>query len=133
MSKLFVTFIMVFAFPLLVLAQSLAADQAEGYIIDKKGNRYEGIIELASLAKPWQNQEKVYFIEKSALGADGKISKKEKKKFDTKDLAEYQFGTRRFVLIEYTNIEGATKASGVNRFRSGLRKQLRHPVPQERR
>ena len=97
----------------------LASDQFEGYVIDSKGKKYEGIIEVQGLSgSPWENQDNVTFIEKSvAEAAKGKkIDKKDKKKFDASDVKEYSAGGRKFVTVKYTNIQGAMKSSGGNRF-----------------
>lgn len=68
--------------------------------------------------KPWANQDEVTFIEKSVVEAanGGKINKKDKKKFDSKNVKEYMAGKRKFVTVKYTNIQGATKSAGGSRF-----------------
>lgn len=93
-----------------LIAQELSKDQSYGYILDSDGKKHEGIIELASLNNPWENQTKVYFIDKAVFESKaGKISKKDKEKFDAKDVKEYMAGTRKFVTIAYSNVVGATK------------------------
>ena len=118
MKKIILLLVMSIVFTNLCEAQ-LSSNQFEGYVIDSKGKKYEGVIEIEDVAgSPWENQDKVTFIEKSvAEAAKGKkIDKKDKKKFDASDVKEYQIGTRKFITVKYTNIQGALKSSGGNRF-----------------
>lgn len=91
----------------------LAEDEAEGYIIDSKGTKHEGIIILASSGhNPWENQDRVYVVDKAVYeAAKGKYSKKDRKKFEAKEVKEYVAGKRKFVSIKYNNIQGAAKTS----------------------
>lgn len=89
----------------------LADDEAEGYIIDSKGTKHEGIIILASSGhNPWENQDRVYVVDKAVYqAANGKFSKKDRKKFEAKEVKEYVAGKRKFMAVKYNNIQGAAK------------------------
>jgi hypothetical protein len=119
MKKVILLFSFVLSLGAVSNAQKLAEDQFTGYIIDEKGTKYEGVIEIASLGgAPWENQDKVYFIEKAVAEAanGGKINKKDKKEFKASDVKEYGIAGRKFVTLKYTNIQGAVKSSGGSRF-----------------
>jgi hypothetical protein len=119
MKNLLLVFALFLSFTAISQTLKLADDQFEGYIIDEKGTKYEGVIEMSSTgAKPWANQDEVTFIEKKVVEAanGGKINKKDKKKFDAKEVKEYMIGSRKFVTVKYTNIQGAMKSSGGSRF-----------------
>ena len=119
MKNLLLVFSLLLSFGAIGQTLKLANDQSEGYIIDEKGTKYEGIIEMSSTGgKPWSNQDEVVFIEKKVVEAanGGKINKKDKKKFDAKDVKEYMAGNRKFVTVKYTNVQGATKSAGGSRF-----------------
>jgi hypothetical protein len=78
-----------------------------GYIIDKDGNKTEGIVKLAGNEEnPWMNQKKVKFIPKSSINPDKK--RQRFKVLDADDINEYVAieadGTERhFRKIKFTN------------------------------
>lgn len=66
----------------------LRANEKEGWIIDKKGNKIEGIVRLmGDQESPWVNQQKVRFIAKSDIDASKKRQKL--KVLDADDLQGY--------------------------------------------
>nr|WP_314490769.1 hypothetical protein [uncultured Chryseobacterium sp.] len=95
----------------------LRSDEKYGYIIDKSGNKIEGIVRLAgSDMSPWVNQKKVKFVAASDID---KSKKKQKfKTMDSDDLKEYvayddNNKERHFEVIKYTNTkEGFNTATG---------------------
>ena len=101
-------------------AQELAEDQRKGYILDSKGKKKEGIIELSSLRNPWSNQRSIKFIDtKTWEKSKGKLKKKDKEKFKAKDLQGYGFDDREFVTVKYTAVAG-DDGSDVNKFTSRM-------------
>ncbi len=93
----------------------LRANEKEGWIIDKKGNRIEGIVRLmGDQDSPWVNQQKVRFIAKSDIDAGKKRQKF--KVLDADDLKGYAAYDgdllREFELIKYTNVRESSAAGG---------------------
>lgn len=95
----------------------LRANEKEGWIIDKKGNRIEGIVRLmGDQDSPWVNQQKVRFIAKSDIDAGKKRQKfKVLDADDLKGYAAYDGDVlREFELIKYTNVrESSRGGSGI--------------------
>jgi|SRR5690554_89940 len=95
----------------------LRANEKEGWIIDKKGNKIEGIVRLmGDENSPWVNQQKVRFIAKSDINPDKKRQKL--KVLDADDLQGYAAYDgevlREFELIKYTNVrESSRSGSGL--------------------
>lgn len=90
----------------------LRANEKEGWIIDKKGNKIEGVVRLmGDENSPWVNQQKVRFIAKSDIDSDKKRQKL--KVLDADDLKGYAAYDgdvlREFELIKYTNVRAASK------------------------
>jgi hypothetical protein len=86
-----------------------------GYIVNKSGNKIEGIVKLANAKYPWNNQKRVKFIAKSDIDKTRKNQKL--KNFDVDDIKEYTAydgdQARHFELIKYTNVrEGMNTATG---------------------
>ncbi len=86
--------------------------EKEGWIIDKKGNKIEGIVKLmGSFDRPWINQQKVRFIAKTSIDPNKKRQKLQL--LDVNDLQAYaaydQDVLRQFELIKYTNFREANK------------------------
>jgi len=80
----------------------------EGYIIDKKGKRSEGILLLNGDPElhPFLNQNKVGFMTKKKWDGLVKVKNKE---FDTKkgkDIQEYGFGEVRYLTSKWISIDG---------------------------
>lgn len=95
----------------------LKADEKFGYVIDKSGNKIEGIVRLAGNdMSPWVNQKKVKFI--SAANIDKSKKKQKFKTMDPDDLKEYvayddSNVERHFEVVKYTNTkEGFNTATG---------------------
>ncbi|WP_240453364.1 MULTISPECIES: hypothetical protein [unclassified Flavobacterium] len=93
----------------------LRANEKEGWIIDKKGNKIEGVVRLmGSEDSPWVNQQKVKFIAKKDIDMSKK--KQKFKVLDTDDLKGYAAYDgdvlREFELIKYTNVRESSAASG---------------------
>jgi hypothetical protein len=95
----------------------LKADEKFGYVIDKSGNKIEGIVRLAGNdMSPWVNQKKVKFI--SAADIDKSKKKQKFKTMDSDDLKEYvayddSNVERHFEVVKYTNTkEGFNTATG---------------------
>lgn len=91
----------------------LRANEKEGWIIDKKGNKIEGVVRLmGDENSPWVNQQKVRFISKSDIDPDKKRQKL--KVLDADDLKGYAAYDgdvlREFELIKYTNVRAASKS-----------------------
>lgn len=90
-------------------------DEKLGYIIDKNGNKIEGIVRLAEEKYPWENQKKVKFIASSDIDKSKKRQKL--KTFGVDDIKGYMAvdnnTERRFEIIKYTNTkEGLNTATG---------------------
>ena len=90
----------------------LRANEKHGYIIDKKGNRIEGIVKLAGDDQsPWLNQKKVRFIAKEDIDPNKKRQKL--KVLDTDDLKGYAAydgeKLRQFETIKYTNTRESSR------------------------
>lgn len=106
--------------------ESLKANQFEGYIIMKNGDRKEGIIEIKNIHHPWSFQETIKFFDKSLLNGD-KVKAKDKKEYSPGEVIEYGFGEKRYVLVSYTNnnqAEGGTLTSGLSALKSAT--QTKH-------
>ena len=91
----------------------LRANEKEGWIINKKGEKIEGIVRLmGSEDSPWVNQQKVRFIAKSDIDANKKRQKL--KVLDADDLQGYAAYDgdvlREFELVKYTNVRAASSA-----------------------
>jgi len=91
----------------------LRANEKEGWIINKKGEKIEGIVRLmGSEDSPWVNQQKVKFIAKSDI--DTGIKKQKFKVLDADDLQGYAAYEgdilREFELVKYTNVRAASTA-----------------------
>lgn len=94
----------------------LRDDEKTGYIINKSGNKIEGIVRLnGDSQNPWNNQKKVKFI------ASNTIDKSKKKQkfttYDADDIKEYMAydgdQARHFESVKYTNFkEGNNTATG---------------------
>jgi len=109
--------------PLLSVAQDgdqeyeLRSNEKEGWIINKKGEKIEGILRLmGSEDSPWVNQQKVRFIAKSDIDPSKKRQKL--KVLDVDDLKGYAAYDgdvlREFELIKYTNVrESSRGGSGI--------------------
>lgn len=93
----------------------LGSNEKEGWIIDKKGNKIEGIVRLmGSEGSPWVNQQKVKFIAKKDIDTSKK--KQKFKVLDADDLTGYAAYDgnvlREFELIKYTNVRESSAAGG---------------------
>lgn len=91
----------------------LRSNEKEGWIIDKKGSKIEGIVRLmGSEDSPWVNQQKVRFIAKGDIDTSKK--KQKFKVLDADDLQGYAAYDgeilREFELIKYTNVRAASKS-----------------------
>lgn len=104
--------------PLLSVAQDgdkeyeLRSNEKEGWIINKKGEKIEGILRLmGSEDSPWVNQQKVRFIAKSDIDPSKKRQKL--KVLDVDDLKGYAAYDgdvlREFELIKYTNVRESSR------------------------
>lgn len=93
----------------------MAPDQFKGYLIlDKKGKKREGVIELNSLKNPWENQRRVKFIEEKAFEGK-KLKDKDKEEFKPKDIEGFVIGDRVFETQKYTDLGSAVEGDQVNR------------------
>lgn len=93
----------------------LRANEKQGWIIDKKGNKIEGVVKLmGSVESPWVNQKKVRFIANSNI--DPAKKRQKLKVMDVDDLKGYAAYDgevlREFELIKYTNKREASRAGG---------------------
>ncbi len=94
-----------------LMAQDASKGQFAGYIIEKKGKKKEGIIEL-HMSYPWENQRSIKFIPKKVWEKnDGDVKKKHKEKFKAKDLDGYGYDGREFVTMKYTSLGDGTNTS----------------------
>jgi len=93
----------------------LKGNEKPGFIVNKKGQKLEGIVKLANPQSPWVNQKYVKFI---ALDEIDNAKKKQKfKKMDADDIKEFMAydgdRQRHFEIIKYTNFkEGINTANG---------------------
>lgn len=90
----------------------LKGNEKDGWIIDKDGNKTEGIVKLLGTSEtPWVNQKKIKFIAKSDIDQNKKRQKF--KTMDVDDLKGYAAydgdSLRQFQLIKYTNKREASK------------------------
>ncbi|HFA50429.1 MAG TPA: hypothetical protein ENJ95_15555 [Bacteroidetes bacterium] len=89
-------------------------NQSKGLILVKGKKTDDGIIELASLSNPWENQRKVKYIKEKTFNK-GKVKKKDWEKYKPKDIDGYQFGDRVFVVEKYTPVGTALQSTNVNK------------------
>ena len=98
-------------------AQELGENQYEGYVLDDKGKKKEGILQVARSSSPWENQRHVWFISKKAWEkSGGKVKKKDKEKFKAKDIQGYGFDGREFRQVKYVSSGNNDIGSEVNKF-----------------
>lgn len=93
----------------------LRSNEKKGWIIDKDGNKIEGIVKLmGDKDSPWDNQLKVRFIANSDIDSSKKRQKL--KVLDADDLKAYAAYDddvlREFELISYKNFREASKNDG---------------------
>lgn len=119
-------FILLFFGVFQISAQELKPGQYMGYIIDKDGNKKEGVIETKTYA-PWENQRKIKFITLEKWNSGDKIKNKDKEKLSTKNITEYGYDDKVFVKVNYKNLaaigESANneKLNRFNKLSSGLK------------
>ncbi|SFO35050.1 hypothetical protein SAMN05421741_14112 [Paenimyroides ummariense] len=118
MLKKFLCIVSFVLLPLLSVAQDadqeyeLRSNEKEGWIINKKGEKIEGVLRLmGSEDSPWVNQQKVRFIAKSDIDPSKKRQKL--KVLDVDDLKGYAAYDgdvlREFELIKYTNVRESSR------------------------
>lgn len=93
----------------------LRANEKLGWIIDKEGNKIEGIVKLTgSKDTPWLNQQSVKFIANADINLEKKNQKL--KSMDAGDIKGYGAYDgevlREFELINYTNLRESSKSDG---------------------
>lgn len=81
----------------------------EGYIIDKKGKRSEGILLLNGAYEqyPYLNQNKVGFMTRKKWDGLKKVKNKEFDTYKGKDLQEFGFGEVRYIATKWVAADGA--------------------------
>lgn len=117
MKKIFIlALLFTFSFSQIdVFGQSdMKEDEAKGQIIVKGKKTEDGVIQLASINSPWENQRTVRYVTEKKY-AKGKLKKKDWDKYKTKDIEGYVFGDRKFVVEKYTPIGAIVNSASVNK------------------
>ena len=124
--KIKLTLVLIMASFLFGFSQEMSDTQHKGYIIDKDGNKHEGIIELNYNA-PWDDQRKIKFIAMDKWESGDKIKNKDRHKMTTKDIIEYGYDGKVYKLVKYRNVSALgetannSKMGRFNKISSGLK------------